>query len=144
MIRLRIASMQDAETILADLSAITLEDVEAHGMTDEQVRASLERYFSEGSVHTMLDDDEPLCIAGIALTADQWICWLLAREGFWSVRPSIWRILRRYAQTVLPIVGEPIHSYSGSSHQRLTEWMAALGFEEAGQVGRFRHFIFGG
>lgn len=144
MITLRSATSLHVNTVLADLSAITAADLAAHQLDNHAIRNILARYFLDGSVHAMLDDDYScICVAGVALHDDQWICWMLAREPFWTVRPSIWRILRRYSRTVLKAVGEPIHSYSGSPHPQLGKWMAALGFEEQKPMQGFRHFIYG-
>lgn len=142
MIRLREGTKDDARTILADLSTITAADVAAHKLAPEAVDGIIDFYFEAGAVHTMMDDGEPICIAGVALVSTEWVCWMLGREPFWTVRPSIWRILRRYSQLVLASLHEDIHSYSASPHPQLPKWMQAMGFDEAEPHGQFRHFIY--
>lgn len=142
MITLRTANWHDAEEVLANLSAITRADLEAHAMDDEAVRATLKLYFSTGAVHVMLDGDKPLCVAGLTVIQDEWLLWLIGAEGFWSSRPAIWRILRRYHQTVLPAIGEPIHCWSASPHPRLRRWFEVLGYDYAGTEGELQHFIY--
>lgn len=136
------ATPNHARTILADLSEITRADIEAHHMSDARVRETIDWYFVNGTAHALVEDGEPLCVVGVVWMGDYWNCWLLAREGFWSVRPSIWRNLRRYSQLALSGMRESVHSYSASPHPALSRWMGALGFEEAGSDGEFRHFIF--
>lgn len=138
----REATPNDAKAILADLSEITRADVAAHRMTPTQIEEQINWYFVNGPAHTLIEDGKPLVVIGVAWMGDFWNCWLLASEGFWTVRPSIWRMLRRYAQHVLPSIGHDLHSYSASPHPALSRWMGALGFEEAGTDGKFRHFIY--
>lgn len=142
MMHVREALPDDAKTVLADLSEITRADIAAHGMDDGAVYTEIERYFREGAVHVLEENGRPLVVGGVAVTNGMWICWLLASEGFWSVRPSIWRNLRRYSQIVLAGLNEELHSYSASPHPALSRWMAALGFEEVETDGKFRHFIY--
>lgn len=142
MMRVREATPTDARAILADLSDITRADIAAHGMNDAQLSEQVDWYFVNGTAHALDEDGKALCVVGVCWMGDYWNCWLLAREGFWSVRPSIWRNLRRYAQLALSGMREEVHSYSASPHPALSRWMGAIGFEEAGSDGKFRHFIF--
>ena len=138
----RDATIDDAKAVLANLSEITRADIEAHDMSDADIMDTVQDYFNTGTAHVLLEDGNPLVVVGIAWMGDYWNCWLVAAEGFWSVRPSIWRMLRLYSQTVLAAMNEDFHSFSASPHPALSRWMAALGFKEVEQDGKFRHFIY--
>lgn len=142
MIALREATRADATAVLADLSVITATDLGKREYPPLVLEGILDHLFENGVVYSMVDGDEILCVTGLSMQRGELLCWLLAREPFWTVRPSIWRILRRYSQNVLAGLNEEVHSYSGSEHPALARWMGALGFEEAEPVAGFRHFIY--
>ena len=137
------ATLADARAVLSDLSEITATDLAKRHYPDGVLDQALKQLFRDGAVHKLVEDGETLCVIGLSLSDDEWLSWLLAREPFWSARPSIWRMMRRYSRSVLSGLGTDIHAYSGSDHPALGRWMKVLGFEEVERDAyNLRHFIF--
>ena len=136
------AEVGDALAVLADLSEITATDLAKRNYPPGFLEDAIERLFQNGAVHKLMDGEELLCVIGLSVSQGEWISWLLAREPFWTARPSVWRMMRRYFRSVVVGLDEDVHAYSGSDHPALGRWMGLLGFEELEPDAGLRHFIF--
>lgn len=138
----RLATLEDAQAILADLSEISAQELDALGVTDRL--AAVGALLGRGEARTFVEDDKPVyilgCVEKVALPPALSV-WFVATQRFFDMKAAtVFKARRALREMRERHPGFAVESCSWSKRPQARRWFELIGFKLLEDNG-YRRFV---